>query len=124
MGNPSASAFDGVDTENCVLYVPAGMTAAFRANECWNKFKNIEETGVNAINNATDNAESVSVNGNIGTVEIPNGIASLINSQKAIVNVYTTDGKLVYSGKNGSFSLANGIYVVATGKKSFKIAVK
>ena len=114
VGNPSASAFDGVDTENCVLYVPAGMTAAFRANECWNKFKNIEETGVNAINNATDNAESVSVNGNIVSV----------NGYKATVNVYTTDGKLVYSGKNGSFSLANGIYVVATGKKSFKIAVK
>ena len=114
VGNPSASAFDGVDTENCVLYVPTGMTAAFRANECWNKFKNIEETGVNAINNATDNAESVSVNGNIVSV----------NGYKATVNVYTTGGKLVYSGKNGSFSLANGIYVVATGKKSFKIAVK
>ena len=114
VGNPSASAFDGVDTENCVLYVPAGMTAAFRANECWNQFKNIEETGVNAIDNATDDAESVSVNGNIVSV----------NGYKAAVNVYTTDGKLVYSGKNGSFSLANGIYVVATGKKSFKIAVK
>ena len=65
------------------------MTAAFRANECWNKFKNIEETGVNAINNATDNAESVSVNGNIVSV----------NGYKATVNIYTTDGKLVYSGK-------------------------
>lgn len=114
VGNPDSTAFDGVDTENCVLYVPAGMTAAFRANKCWNQFKHIEETGVNAVENATAFKEGVSVSGNTVTV----------SGAKGKTRVYSADGKLVYCGSESSISLTNGIYIISAGKKTFKVAVK
>ncbi len=35
--------FEGIDTENCTLYVPQGAAAAYRAAEGWNKFQIVEE---------------------------------------------------------------------------------
>lgn len=39
----SSSVFDGVDKENCVLYVPKGCVEAYRAAEGWGEFVNILE---------------------------------------------------------------------------------
>ena len=61
----------------------------------------------------------VPVDSSNGTVEIPNGIASLINSQKAIVNVYTTDGVLVkknVKAVEATKGLKKGVYVVGKNK--------
>lgn len=35
--------FEGIDTEYCMLYVPQGTSAAYRAAEGWNKFQIVEE---------------------------------------------------------------------------------
>ena len=61
----------------------------------------------------------IPVDSSNGTVEIPNGIASLINSQKAIVNVYTTDGVLVkknVKAVEATKGLKKGVYVVGKNK--------
>lgn len=39
----ASSVFSGVDTENCILYVPAGTAEAYRQAEGWKTFKNIVE---------------------------------------------------------------------------------
>ena len=39
----ASSVFSGVDTENCILYVPAGTADAYRQAEGWKAFKNIVE---------------------------------------------------------------------------------
>ena len=39
----ASSVFSGVDTENCILYVPAGTADAYRQAEGWKVFKNIVE---------------------------------------------------------------------------------
>ena len=54
-----------------------------------------------------------------GTVEIPNGIASLVNSSKAVVDVYTTDGVLVRKNvkiAEATKGLKKGVYIVGKNK--------
>jgi hypothetical protein len=40
--NISESAFTGIDTENCVLYIPSGIRWAYRHHPVFGKFKHIE----------------------------------------------------------------------------------
>ena len=40
---PRSNAFDGVDKENCTLYVPAGAKETYATTEGWNEFTNIVE---------------------------------------------------------------------------------
>ena len=48
-GAASSSVFEGVDKEECVLYVPEGCVEAYRAAEGWNEFTNILEMEGTAI---------------------------------------------------------------------------
>lgn len=53
------------------------------------------------------------------SVEIPNGIASLVNSNKAVVDVYTTDGVLVRKNvkvAEATKGLKKGVYIVGKNK--------
>ena len=47
-GDGGSSVFSGVDTETCVLYVPAGSGEAYRSADVWKEFKNIVEIPVSA----------------------------------------------------------------------------
>lgn len=49
MRTPYDDAFKGVDKDACVLFVPAGASAAYKAAYGWNKFKNIREEGTYSI---------------------------------------------------------------------------
>lgn len=40
-----ANSFKGVDTESCVIYVPAGSVSTYQAADGWKDFKNIVEAG-------------------------------------------------------------------------------
>ena len=40
--NIAKSAFDGIDTDNCVLYIPPGTRWEYRHHPVFGKFKNIE----------------------------------------------------------------------------------
>ena len=49
----ASSVFEGVDKENCILYVPEVSVEKYRAAEGWNEFKNIlpiSALGINGIN--------------------------------------------------------------------------
>lgn len=48
-GAASSSVFEGVDKEECVLYVPEGCVEAYRAAEGWNEFTHILEMEGTAI---------------------------------------------------------------------------
>ena len=40
--NISAKAFEGIDPDNCVLYIPPGTQLAYRSHAAFSKFRNIE----------------------------------------------------------------------------------
>ena len=72
----ASSVFSGVDTENCILYVPAGTAEAYRQAEGWKVFKNIVE------------------------MEDPDDINE-INADDDTYQIYTLDGKQVESLQKG-----------------------
>ncbi len=63
----ASSVFSGVDTENCILYVPAGTAEAYRQAEGWKVFKNIVEMedpdDINEINADDDTYQIYSLDG-------------------------------------------------------------
>ena len=104
--------------DNCILYVPKGMSGEFRSHAVWGQFKNIVEIDVTGIEGvkAADRA-GVSVNG--GTISV-NGIAD-----GTPVKVYSADGAMVYGGKARHFTPATaGTYIVVAGDSTFKVLVK
>ena len=44
-----ANVFEGVDLSKCILYVPKGSKAAYKAADVWNKFGNILEPGESPV---------------------------------------------------------------------------
>ena len=105
--------------DNCILYVPKGMSGDFRRHAVWGQFKNIVEvddaTGIEGVK-AADRA-SVSVNG--GTICV-DGIAG-----GTPMKVYSADGAMVYCGKARQFTPATaGTYIVVSGGGTFKVLVK
>ena len=63
----ASSVFSGVDTENCILYVPAGTAEAYRQAEGWKVFKNLVEMedpdDINEINADDDTYQIYSLDG-------------------------------------------------------------
>ena len=118
VGNVDANAFNGVDKENCVLYVPQGMTAEFRNDAAWGQFANIVEIDVTGIESIkAENGAKVTSEG--GTINF-GGIAA-----GSTVKVFSADGAMVYSGTAKQFTPATaGTYIVVAGNKTFKVLVK
>ena len=118
VGNVDENAFNGVDKENCVLYVPQGMTAEFRSNAAWGQFANIVEIDVTGIENIkAENGAKITSEG--GTINF-NGIADGTS-----VKVFSADGATVYSGTAKQFTpVTAGTYIVVVGNKTFKVLVK
>ncbi len=69
--------FYGVDTSNCVLYVPDGSTEAYSTADTWRDFNNIEGIDVSPVN----------------------GIAA--ERQEEVAGYYTTDGRKESSPQRG-----------------------
>lgn len=99
-GAASSSVFEGVDKENCVLYVPEGCVEAYRAAEGWGEFKNILEMGGTAITGTIMNDEPF--------------------------DVYNIQGHKVLSGVTSFKSLPSGVYIICNEKvkKNKKILIK
>ncbi len=118
VGNVDENAFNGVDKENCVLYVPQGMTAEFRNNAAWGQFANIVEIDVTGIESIkAENGARITSEG--GTINF-DGIAA-----GTLVKVLSTDGAMVYSGTAKQFTPATaGTYIVVVGNMTFKVLVK
>ena len=103
-----------------MLYFEANVAKVHKANN-WTldpQDAYLDQTQI--VNDPEASIDAViPVDSSNGTVEIPNGIASLINSQKAIVNVYTTDGVLVkknVKAVEATKGLKKGVYVVGKNK--------
>ncbi len=105
--------------DNCMLYVPKGMSGEFRGHSVWGRFKNIVEvddaTGIEGVKAA--GRAGVSVSG--GTISV-DGIAD-----GAPMKVYSADGAMVYGGAARQFTPATaGTYIVVAGDRTFKVLVK
>mgnify|MGYP004577842701 CR=1 FL=1 len=55
------TAFDGVDKEKCIVYVPTGLADTYRKNDAWKAFKNIVEYDADA-----DEVSIVTGSGSVG----------------------------------------------------------
>lgn len=73
----ASSVFSGVDTENCILYVPAGTAEVYRQAEGWKAFKNIVEMedpdDINEIN-ADDSTYEIYTLGGIQIETLHKGV--------------------------------------------------
>lgn len=89
----SSSVFEGVDKENCVLYVPKGCVEKYRSAEGWGEFVQIVEME--------------------GT-----GISGLTMNRK-MFDVYNLSGRKIRTSATSLDGLPKGIYIV-NGKKVVK----
>ena len=113
----------GVRNEEKTLYVPVGAKAAYEAAPVWKDFKEIVEVsqfpsaGVEAV--LSDGAADVRVYGTEG--------AAVIDGDGVGYAVYSADGLQVATGiadGKTEISLPSGLYIVLTGCRATKIAVK
>jgi hypothetical protein len=91
----SGDVFDGVDKENCILYVPEGSVEQYKSAPGWKEFKNILP-----IKNSTG----------IHSVEIADGEP---------FDIFTLSGQKVKSKATSLDGLPRGIYIIK-GKKVMK----
>ena len=87
----ASSVFSGVDTENCILYVPAGTADAYRQAEGWKVFKNIVEMedpdDINDIN-ADDGTYEIYTLGGIHIEKLHKGVNIIRYSNGSTQKVY------------------------------------
>lgn len=86
----SSSVFEGVDKDNCVLYVPEGCADAYRSAEGWGEFVNIQEF-------------------------VDTGITSIITEGESN-DVFNLQGRKVRAGVTSLDGLPKGVYIIR-GKK-------
>ena len=88
-----SSIFEGVDKDNCVLYVPDGSVDAYKAAEVWKDFKNIKPISTAAIRDLIINGmpfdvydlQGRKVRQNVTTLKgLPSGIY-IVNGKKVSV---------------------------------------
>ena len=91
--NDASSVFEGVDKENCILYVPKGCVEKYRAAEGWGEFVQIVEM------------EGM-------------GISSL-SPCRSVFEVYDMNGRKVRTATTSLDGLPKGIYIV-NGRKVMK----
>ena len=91
--NDASSVFEGVDKENCILYVPKGCVEKYRAAEGWGEFVQIVEM------------EGM-------------GISSL-SPCRSVFEVYDMNGRKVRTATTSLDGLPKGIYIV-NGRKVIK----
>lgn len=102
-----------LNLKNVTLYVPEGSIDAYKAADVWKDFGNIKAIDSGVEDLVADDFD----------VEI-SGLSLTFKGYEGIYQVYTVDGRMVYSGSKSSVTLpAKGIYIVRTGKKSFKVAL-
>ena len=78
------NAFEGVDKENCIIYVPDGCEGKYSSAEGWKEFANIWTTGIHEIKNeATINDRWYSLDGR--SIKKPTKKGIYINNGKKIV---------------------------------------
>ena len=106
---------------NSILYVPQGTLAVYQNADVWKNFWDIREWNATTdVKSPTiDNADAadVSIDGKQVTVTT--------NNPGTRVQIYNTDGVLVYDGKEGTVNIETpGLYIIKAGNQTKKLLVK
>lgn len=104
--------FFTVNTQVCILKVPAESIDAYKAHKSWGKFVNIMPIGGSASAPASSDANIYAIDGQLY-------VDGVVDDYK----VYDISGHLIYSGNNSSLNLAKGIYIIVAGDKTQKIVL-
>jgi len=113
----SPNVFEGVDTVNCILYVPQGSKLAYQSAYQWKAFINIVEIMPTSINSIFDMKPLLYPN--------PAKESFYINSEGvSVIEIYALNGTLIMSKSiNGKESIATnnlptGMYIVKISNKN------
>lgn len=108
--------FQGITYLTATLYVPKGALDAYRNAPYWSKFESIKELENSGIENVSANPINVRVrNGGISVSGL---------DRKVTIEVYNTNGQLVYCGTETTISVpTKGIYIVRVAGQTFKVVI-
>lgn len=109
--------FDDDVYNNASLVVPEGSATLYVGTEGWRRFKDIYEGLPSASVESVDTSDTnvLTQNGSI----VVSGL-----DEKAIIEVYSVSGQLVYKGTETTISVpTKGIYIVRVAGQSFKVII-
>lgn len=108
--------FDSETYDRATLYIPNGSLEEYKRYQIWSRFDNIVEFDPTGIADGTTALGGLSLSAHDGTLCI-DGLP-----QGTPVEVYTTDGKLVYQGTATDVALPEGnLYIVRAAGQTSKI---
>ena len=108
--------FDSETYDQATLYIPNGSLEEYKRYQIWSRFDNIVEFDPTGIADGTATPGGLSLWADGGTLHV-DGLP-----QGTPVEVYTTDGKLVYQGTATDVALPEGnLYIVRAAGQTSKI---
>ena len=119
---PETAEWENSNYLNSILYVPQGTLAAYQQADVWKNFWDIREwdsttTDIKSPTIDNTDAADVSIDGKQVTVTT--------NNPGTRVQIYNTDGVLVYDGKEGTVNIGTpGLYIIKAGNQTKKLLVK
>ena len=118
---PVTAEWENSNYINSILYVPQGTLAVYQNADVWKNFWDIREwnatTDVKSPTIDNTDAADVSIDGKQVTVTT--------NNPGTRVQIYNTDGVLVYDGKEGTVNIETpGLYIIKAGNLTKKLLVK
>ena len=118
---PETAEWENSNYLNSILYVPQGTLTVYQNADVWKNFWDIREWNATTdVKSPTiDNADAadISIDGKQVTVTT--------NNPGTRVQVYNTDGVLVYDGKEGTVNIETpGLYIIKAGNQTKKLLVK
>ncbi|MDE5642876.1 MAG: leucine-rich repeat domain-containing protein [Muribaculaceae bacterium] len=107
----------GVDKAKCVLCVPDGSVAEYRADASWRQFQMIEGYVPASVDGVAQTSR--------GRMYVSDGKIVFEDYAGETVGVFAADGRVVFSGavRDVSVSLSPGLYIVTSGGISTKIVL-
>ncbi len=106
---------------NSILYVPQGTLAVYQNADVWKNFWDIREWDATTdVKSPTiDNADAVDVSIDGKQVSVTT------NNPGTRVQIYNTEGVLVYDGKEGTVNIGTpGLYIIKAGNHTKKLLIK
>ena len=118
---PETDEWENSNYLNSILYVPQGTLKVYQNADVWKNFWDIREwdatTDVKSPTIDNTDAADVSIDGKQVTVTT--------NNPGTRVQIYNTDGVLVYDGKEGTVNIETpGLYIIKAGNLTKKLLVK
>ena len=118
---PVTAEWENSNYINSILYVPQGTLTVYQNADVWKNFWDIREwnatTDVKSPTIDNTDAADVSIDGKQVTVTT--------NNPGTRVQIYNTDGVLVYDGKEGTVNIGTpGLYIIKAGNQTKKLLVK